>query len=133
MKPETIDSLPMNHADRAYVETIRPGLRFPLCASCNAPNTLTDSEAQRIARRYGLTLDRLRADLEQANTYGQTRIVRPFTACVDAENAQLTADHLGRYQSAAHLLECYARQIAHESACESREAIRNEDRAHGRD
>lgn len=68
---------------------------------------LTIEEATEIASRYGLDFetDRLMPDFEQANRFAS--------------------------YGAALLFEGYCRDQAHQNACESREAARNEEMAFG--
>lgn len=92
--------------------------------SSPAPTELSRELAEEICNEFGMSLADMVPEFKQANDYGK-RICGPFS------DASLTATHAGRYCDAVYLFRHYCSDRENESVCESREALRNEERAFG--
>jgi hypothetical protein len=79
-------------------------------------NTLDREDAEAIAAEYGFTFAEVQKDFEQANHLAQ------IGAPVDC---------MGNPNNAERFFRDYLNDLAFESNCETQEALRNEERAHG--
>lgn len=95
------------------------------------PNSISEAEGARIAARYDLTVDDMRADFNQANEYGQQVCAGHFSVASESERLALVAAHAGRYYDAAYLFDSYCSQAAHESRADARAYARYQDAAFG--